>query len=158
MDKRKLAKEYLRKAIEYHLSGKINEAKNNYRISIQHYPTSETFLYLGRVYSSEGSLDKAIHECINAIKLDKELGKAYNDVGSYYVKMGNLNEAILWFEKAIGSTNFKKRHYAYFNLGLVYTKKGMWHSAMTMFRKALDENEKFEPAKMELYRILALMN
>ncbi len=156
--KKNIAQKYLQHAFELYSNGKIEEAKINYKMSLQIYPTAEAHVYLGRIYSQEQDFDNAIRECYNAVLIDNDLGQAYNDIGSYLVKMNRLNESIVWFERAIESNNYSKKHLAYYNLGLVYTKKGLWFTAVKLFRQSIETKSDFKPAKNELYRILTFLN
>jgi Tfp pilus assembly protein PilF len=45
-------------------------------------------------YSFQGRLDEAVDECKEAIAVDRTFGNPYNDIGSYLVKKGKLDEAI----------------------------------------------------------------
>ena len=48
-----------------------------------------------------------------------------NDIGSYLVKKGKLDEAIEWLEKAKTAPRYEPRHFPYMNLGRIYAQKGM---------------------------------
>lgn len=158
MENKTLAQKYFREAFEYHINGNKVLAEQNYKLSIQLNPTSEAYTFLGRLYSSEGFLEKAIEVCLSAIEIDNNYGKAYNDIGSYLVKLGKIDDAIYWFDKAIKTANYEKRYFSYYNLGKVYRKKGLWFTALEMFCNAMEINPNFKPAKNEYYQIVAMMN
>lgn len=157
-DKIALAGEYFNKAYSLHLKGKIDEAIKNYLLSIENYPTAKAHTFLGWAYSLRGRFEDAIKECETAIELDPDFGNPYNDIGSYLISLGRLDEAIGWLEKAIEAEDYEMKHYPYFNLGRIYEKKGYWDTAMKYYEDALSINPDFELAKNAILRLTALMN
>jgi Tfp pilus assembly protein PilF len=153
-----LASEYFKKAYDLHLKGKIDDAINNYKLSIEYYPTSKAHTYLGWAYSLHSQYEKAIEECEFAIELDPDYGNPYNDIGSYLIKLNRFDEAISWLEKAIEAADYEPRHYPYFNLGRIYEKKGDWFTAMKYYEDDLNINPDYELAKSALLRLTAMMN
>ena len=132
------SKEYLLKAYQLQMDGKFEEAILNYKKSLNIHPTPEAHTYLGWTYSFIGDFEKAIDECKTAISLDPEFGNPYNDIGSYYVSQGKLDESIIWFERAKRATRYESRHFPYLNLGRVYAAKGMKLRAIREFEGALE--------------------
>jgi tetratricopeptide (TPR) repeat protein len=157
-DKISLASEYFNKAYDLHLRGKIDDAINNYKLSIQNYPTAKAHTYLGWAYSLHANYEDAIEECKTAIELDPDFGNPYNDIGSYLISLGKLDEAILWLEKAIDAQDYDPRHFPYFNLGRIYERKGDWFTAMKYYEDALDVNPDYEIAKSAVLRLTAMLN
>jgi Tfp pilus assembly protein PilF len=74
-------------------------------------------------------LDDAIEECRRAILVDPDFGNPYNDIGSYLMKQGKLEEAIVWLEKAKLASRYEPRHYPYLNLGRIYLATGRFEEA-----------------------------
>ena len=157
-DKISLATEYFNKAYDLHLRGKIDDAINNYKLSIQNYPTAKAHTYLGWAYSLHAHYEEAIEECKSAIELDPDFGNPYNDIGSYLISLGRLDEAIIWLEKAIDAEDYDPRHFPYFNLGRIYERKGDWFTAMNYYEDALELNPEYEIAKSAVLRLTAMMN
>jgi tetratricopeptide (TPR) repeat protein len=157
-DKISLSKEYFNRAYDLHLRGKINAAINNYKLSIENYPTAKAHTYLGWAFSLHAEYDKAIEECKAAIELDPDFGNPYNDIGSYLISLGKLDEAITWLEKAIDAEDYEPRHFPYFNLGRIYERKGDWFTAMSYYEDALELNPDYEIAKSAVLRLTAMMN
>jgi tetratricopeptide (TPR) repeat protein len=157
-DKISLASEYFNKAYDLHLRGKIDDAINNYKLSIQNHPTAKAHTYLGWAYSLHANYEDAIEECKTAIELDPDFGNPYNDIGSYLISLGKLDEAILWLEKAIDAQDYDPRHFPYFNLGRIYERKGDWFTAMKYYEDALDVNPDYEIAKSAVLRLTAMLN
>jgi tetratricopeptide (TPR) repeat protein len=157
-DKISLASEYFNKAYDLHLRGKIDDAINNYKLSIEVYPTAKAHTYLGWAYSLHANYKDAIEECKVAIELDPDFGNPYNDIGSYLISLGKLDEAIIWLEKAIDAEDYEPRHFPYFNLGRIYERKGDWFTAMKYYEDALDVNPDYEIAKSAVLRLTAMLN
>ncbi|UCH66610.1 MAG: tetratricopeptide repeat protein [Ignavibacterium sp.] len=157
-DKISIASEYFNKAYDLHLRGKIDDAINNYKLSIESYPTAKAHTYLGWAYSLHANYEEAIEECKTAIELDPDFGNPYNDIGSYLISLGKLDEAIIWLEKAIDAEDYEPRHFPYFNLGRIYERKGDWFTAMKYYEDALDVNPDYEIAKSAVLRLTAMLN
>ena len=153
-----LASEYFKKAYDLHLKGNVDDAINNYKLSIGYYPTAKAHTYLGWAYSLHSKFEEAIDECKIAIKLDPDFGNPYNDIGSYLIHLNKFDEAISWLEKAIEAVDYDPRHYPYFNLGRIYEKRGDWFTAKKYYEDALKINPDYELAQSALLRLTAMMN
>ena len=153
-----LASEYFKKAYDLHLNGKIDDAINNYKLSIEQYPTAKAHTFLGWAYSLHSKYKEAIEECKLAVELDPDFGNPYNDIGSYLINLNRFDEAISWLEKAIEAVDYEPRHYPHFNLGRIYEKRGDWFTAMKYYEDALTINPDYEIAKSALLRLTAMMN
>ncbi len=152
------AHEYLEKGYKLQMEGKLDEAIENYKISLDFYPTPEAYTYLGWTYSFMGKLDEAIEECKKAIELDPEYGNPYNDIGSYLIQQGNYDEAITWLDLAINSKRYDSFHYAHLNLGRAFELKGLWFEALAEYKTALTIEPNYELAKKLYYTLLAKTN
>ena len=150
--------EYIRKAYEYQMNGQLDEAVKNYKMSIELHETAEAHTYLGWTYSFMGKLDDAIDECKKAIDIDPDFGNPYNDIGSYMIQKGELDEAIIWLELAIKSRRYANYHYAHLNLGRVYELKGLWYEALGEYEKAMAIEPDYETAQMMFYRLQGMLN
>ena len=131
------AVDLLREAYRRQMSGDLDGAVDYYQQSIALHPTAEAHTFLGWTYSFQGNLDAAISECKEAIAVDPEFGNPYNDIGSYLIKLGRLDEAIPWLESALKAPRYEPRHYPHCNLGQVYWAKGMLGKALEEFEQAL---------------------
>ena len=119
------------------MGGNLDDAIRLYHESIESYPTAEAHTFLGWTYSFQGRYQDAIEECKHAIKIDSEFGNPYNDIGSYLIHLGQLDDAVPWLERAIAAKRYEPRHYPHCNLGRVYRAKGMFNRAIEEFEKAL---------------------
>ena len=153
-----LATDFFKKAYNLHLSGRIDDAIKYYKLSIEYYPTAKAHTYLGWAFSLHAKYNKAIEECKAAIELDPDFGNPYNDIGSYLISLGKLDEAITWLEKAIDAEDYEPRHFPYFNLGRIYERKGDWFTAMSYYEDAIELNPDYEIAKSAVLRLTAMMN
>jgi tetratricopeptide (TPR) repeat protein len=132
--------ELIQRAMNFQMSGDLDESIRLYRESIAVCPTADAHTYLGWAYSFQGRIDDAIAECEIAIKLDPEFGNPYNDIGVYLMQQQRLDEAIPWLEKAKLAKRYEPRHFPYLNLGRVYVTKGMINKALEEFRGVLQIN------------------
>lgn len=126
------------KAQKHHARGNFERAIKLYSESIGICPTAEAYTFRGWAYSFQGRLDEAIEECKKAIEVDPTFGNPYNDIGSYLVTKGKLDEAIEWLEKAKTAARYEPRHFPYMNLGRIYARKWMVLRAIREFEAALE--------------------
>lgn len=87
------AVDLVHQAVALQFQGRLLQGIETYQQSIATYPTAEAYTYLGWTYSWMGENDLAISEAEKAINLDPDYGNPYNDIGSYLLKMGRLDEA-----------------------------------------------------------------
>ena len=126
----------LEKAYEKQRAGDLDEAIALYKTSIETYPTAEAHTYLGWSYSFQGRYDEAIEQCKIAITVDPQFGNPYNDIGSYLIQKGKLDEAIPWLELAKKAPRYEPRHFPYLNLFRVYMKMGQLDAAQRELEQA----------------------
>lgn len=123
----------------YHrqVQGDVKGAVSLYIRSIALWPTAEAHTYLGWAYSYDSRFTDAIMECRKAVALDPDFGNPYNDIGSYLIQIGCLDESIEWLERAKKATRYSTPHYPWMNLGRVYAAKGWLIRALHEFEGAL---------------------
>lgn len=121
----------------FHTKGMTAKAIPIYAKSIRIFPTAEAHAFLGWAYSAHHRYDLAIRECLKAIELDPQYGNSYNDIGSYLVSQGKLEESVYWFERAKNATRYESRHYPHMNLGRVFAAQGQNLRAIREFESAL---------------------
>src|SRR5213594_2817014 len=152
------AVDLLRQAYRRQMSGDLDGAVDYYHRSIALHPTAEAHTFLGWTYSFQGNLDAAITECTEAIAVDPDFGNPYNDIGSYLIKLGRLDDAIPWLEKAIEAPRYEPRHFPHCNLGQVYWAKGLLASAKAAFARALEIEPDYPFARAALAAIDKQLN
>ncbi len=135
------------KGYEKQRSGDLGEAIRLYKASIEIHPTAEAHTYLGWTYSFQGRYDEAIEQCKLAIRVDPRFGNPYNDIGSYLIQKGQLDQAIPWLEMAKKAPRYEPRHFPYLNLFRVYMKLGKLDAAQRELEQArfIQETLEVEP-------------
>ena len=127
----------LKQAYERQMAGKLEDAIRLYRASIAEHPTAEAHTFLGWTYSFQGRYQEAIDQCKVAIGIDPNFGNPYNDIGSYLIHLGRVDQAIPWLEQAKKATRYEPRHFPYLNLYRVYLKLGELDRAQRELQQAL---------------------
>ncbi|MDE2060005.1 MAG: tetratricopeptide repeat protein [candidate division NC10 bacterium] len=153
-----LAEFYFKEGYRLQTSGDLNGAIAAYKRSIELYPTAEAHTFLGWAYSFQGQIDEAIKECEAAIWIDPEFGNPYNDIGVYLIEKGEYDEAIPWLEKAMVAKRYEPRHYPHMNMGRVLVRKGRYEEAVKELKKALEIEPNYTAARVELHKVLGLLN
>ena len=152
------AQRHFQRAYEAQMSGRLEEAVEHYRRSIEIQPTAEAHTFLGWALSYLGRHEEAIAECKIAISVDPDFGNPYNDIGSYLIKLGRLDEAIPWLERATQAPRYEPRHYPHCNLGQVYWAQGLLAKARREFERALEIEPQYEAARAALEAIDRQLN
>lgn len=151
------AEKYYKKAIRLQMEGKVDEAIEYYKISIDILPSAQAHCYLGWAYSYKGLLNEAIAECQIAIRLDPEFGNPYNDIGAYLIGLNREEEAIAYLKTAMTKKGYATPYYSYYNLGRILERRGEWFEALEEYRASLKIEPKYQMAKDAYYRLMALM-
>jgi tetratricopeptide (TPR) repeat protein len=80
---------------------------------------ANTFFEEGNKYSGEEKYSKAIKSFEKAIKEDSTFVEAFDNMALCYRRLGDLENAIIWYKKSIEL--YPQGNMAHMNLGLVYT-------------------------------------
>ena len=112
-------------------------AKQVLEKALNYQETAEAFNLLSWCYSLEGELETAKTLCLKAIKNDPAHGAAYNDLGSYLLSEGQINESLKWFEMAKNARQYQNREFAFINAGRAYVEKRDFKRALKEFSLAL---------------------
>lgn len=155
---KKRAQEYFDKAYEHQMKGELEAAVDQYRKSIDIFPTAEAYTFLGWTYSFMGDYEEAIEQCHKAIDVDPDFGNPYNDIGAYLIEMDRLDEAVPWLEKAARAVRYESYCYPHQNLGRIWEKKGLWDRAIEEYQKALQLNPDYALAAKALGRLKGMLN
>jgi len=156
--RRERAVQLFKEAYQHQMNKELDEAVELYLRSIATYPTAEAYTFLGWTYSWMGRIDEAIAECHKAIEVDPTFGNPYNDIGSYLMMKGKVDDAIPWLERALQATRYESYCYPHMNLGRAYESKREWLRAKDEYRKALAENKDYTPAAEGIARIRGYLN
>ena len=148
------ARKYLEVGLQLVFKGEFEEARTKFKESAKSYRTADALTYWGWMEYQLGNVDDAIKLCKQAIKLDPDFGNPYNDIGSYFVTLGKVEEAIPWFEQAVDCKRYEARHYPHINLGRIFLQKEMPLRALSEFKKALGFSPD-DPALIDAVRTLS---
>jgi Tfp pilus assembly protein PilF len=157
-DRKKQALALWERGFRAQAEGRLDDAMNLYRASLEACETAEAHTFIGWVYSWVGRIDDAIEACHKAIAADPSFGNPYNDIGVYLMMQGKPDDAIPWLERAKGAPRYEPRHFPYLNLGRLYLRKGRLSEALREFEGALRVQPDDEEAKRHVREIRARMN
>ena len=146
----KRAQKLIEDGLKHFSKGELNEAIACFEKSIDSSISPEGYTYLGWMFSFAGKLDDSIELCKRAIELDPDFGNPYNDIGTYYMKKGELEKAVPWLEKAKTAKRYEPRQFPYLNLGRIYLSQGMFLKALGEFERALE----YDPENTELRAVI----
>jgi len=87
----------------YYDEGNLNEAIQNYQKTIELDPqgADNAYLGIGNAMFDQGKLSESKKYYEQAIGINQFNANAYNDLGVYYEKIGDINSAIKEYEKAL---------------------------------------------------------
>jgi Tfp pilus assembly protein PilF len=113
------------------------KALENFSKSLNYKETAEILTLIGWAHSLLGKNDKAKSYCLKAIQKDPDYGPPYNDVGTYLMAEGQVDESLKWFELAKSAPNYQNREYPYINAGRAHMSKRNITKALEEFSQAL---------------------
>lgn len=157
-NRKEKATELFREAYQAQMKGDLSNAARLFQESIHTHPTAEAYTFLGWTYSFLHRYEDAIEECKHAIALDPDFGNPYNDIGSYLMKLGKLDDALPWLQQATVAKRYEARHFPHMNLGRLYLAKGDQLQAMREFGKAVALEPRYLPARFALTALASQLN
>ncbi len=130
------AKAFFELGVQYKDGGKLEDAENAFRQSIE---LSEDSVYqrlnLAIVQQKQNKIEEAIKNYSNVIQKDEKSADAHFGLGFCYFKKNELQKAAEYFEKTIGYN--QKFLDAHINLGAVYEKLNKFQEAANALKNAL---------------------
>lgn len=154
-EKRQEAMELVGKAYQQQMRGEVDKALALYDESLELFPTPEGFTFRGWARSARLDFEGAIADCQRALDLDPEFGNAYNDIGAYYLELGQLDDAVPWLRMALKAQRYENYCYPHYNLGRIFEQQGRLALALEHYLKALDENPEYAAAAKAVERVRA---
>jgi tetratricopeptide (TPR) repeat protein len=115
----------------------FERALAHFNKALNYVETAEVLTLIGWAYSLMEDLDQAKSYCLRAIQTDADYGPPYNDLGSYLLNEGQIEESLKWFDMAKKSINYQNREYPYINAGRAWMLKKNLTRALDEFSKAL---------------------
>ena len=128
--------EVLRKALEYHQSGRFEEAETAYRQILARDPNNADALHLAGMLAYQGGRHVMAADYIGrAIRINSSIPAFHNNLGSVLQPLGRLEEALASFEQALRlAPNFAEAHV---NVGNLLQQQGRFEEAIARYRQAL---------------------
>ncbi len=141
------------KAIEFHIQGKIIEARNNYKYLIGiGLPDPIVFANYGIIQKDLGNLQEAELYLRKAIELNPNFANAHFNLGNIFIDLDKLQEAELSIRKAIElDPDFENAHS---NLAGILKDLGKLKEAELSIRRVIELNPNFANAHSNLGVIL----
>ncbi len=137
--------------------GQVDDAIKKFKSSVQAKASAEAYTVWAWTVSILGDLDQAIELCKRAIEIDPSYGNPYNDMGTYFMKKGELDAAVPWLEKAKHAVRYHSKHFPYLNLGRIYLSRCDFPRALTEFDVALTMDPANDELRMVVSRLRARM-
>jgi tetratricopeptide (TPR) repeat protein len=147
---RKRAKQLFDRGMDAVSKGNFHVARESFRSSAELFATAEAVTFWGWMEFQLGDAESAIRLCQRAIAIDPDFGNPYNDIGSYLISQGKIDEATEWLEKAKQAKRYDARHYPHMNLARIYTVKGMPVTALG----ELEEARQLAPLDTEVLKMI----
>jgi superkiller protein 3 len=160
----KYAKAYYNLGVTLSDLGKKEDAIAAYRKAIELDPNlAQTYYNLGVALYELGKKEDAISAFRKAIELDSKLAMAYYNLGFVLSDLGKKEDAIFAFRKVLNlpdNTSIPKVHthaFAHNGLGFFYQQQGKLKEALVEYEAALKIDPKYEYAKNNRDKVLALL-
>ncbi len=115
----------------------LDKAMDCFTKALNYKETAEVLTLLAWVHSMDQNYEKAKSLCLKAIQKDPDYGPPYNDLGTYLLSQGEVDESIKWFNLAKKAVNYQNREYPYINSGRAWMAKKNFEKALDEFSKAL---------------------
>jgi Tfp pilus assembly protein PilF len=115
----------------------LDKAMDCFTKAMNYKETAEVLTLLAWVHSMGQNYEKAKSLCLKAIQKDPDYGPPYNDLGTYLLSQGEVEESLKWFNLAKKAVNYQNREYPYINSGRAWMAKKNFEKALDEFSKAL---------------------
>ena len=115
--------------------GRLDDAHQHYQKALLYKPEYVQSLNAqGMVFLQKGQMQAALQRFEAALE-EFHYPPAYNNLGTTYLKMGDLDRAVAAFQEAVRLGGTEAKHH--FNLGLAYQRQGKDRQALEAFGQAI---------------------
>jgi tetratricopeptide (TPR) repeat protein len=149
MEEKSMKKKILIKRCERSLeNGDLEKAIKLAKQSVEAYPDSfDAWYCLGKVYHNTGDNEKAIETLKKAEELASNENKKlsiYQYIGSLLINIGKLDDALIYFNKALtlAILSNKGTTYALSKIAYIYFRKGDLEKSAEYYNKAMESGMK----------------
>ncbi len=105
-------------------AGAMDRAGIDFERSLRYQETADAHVSMGRLHQSRGKFQEAFQEYTRALDMDEELGSAHEYLGYYFLEVGDPDQAVTAFGRAIAKGLASKHIYL-----------GLWEAYMGLERK-----------------------
>lgn len=93
---------------------------------------------IGAIFRDQGEYNKAIEQLEKALKINQDYAPLYYNLGEVQYRLGNYENAIIYFKKALELKLIPHLHMDIFNsLGITYSEMGDDEKAVSAFKEAI---------------------
>jgi tetratricopeptide (TPR) repeat protein len=152
LSKKKTALDHFDRATLYFYRGNYELALNEIDRALEIDNTAEYFNLRGLILAELGKYEDSKAAYLRAIELEPEFSELHNNLGLLYLKMKNINEAVLSFEESVKRN--VNNAMAYVNLGNALLELEKFEEALKAYNKALQIDPSNQEAKeaVKLYK------
>lgn len=118
--------------------------------------TAVDYFEAGKQFQKEGKFSEAMIYYRQAIELNPNFYKSYNQLGQVLFKQGLLQDAVNAYIKAVQIK--PDAHNTYFNLGEVFCKQGRFDESIDYYLKSIEIKSDFNPSYMRLQFVINHIN
>ena len=122
------------------------------------FESAEILTLIGWVYSLQHQMDKAKTYCLQAIRKNPDYGPPYNDLGTYLLNQGEVEESLRWFDLAKKCPEYQNREFPFINSGRAHMAKKDYELALQEFTQAMriaPYNEKLQETVEKLKKAIS---
>ena len=105
-------------------AGAMDKAGIDFERSLRYQETADAHVSMGRLHQSKGQFQEAFQEYTRALDLDEDLAAAHEYLGYYFLEVGDPDQAVTAFGRAIAKGLASKHIYL-----------GLWEAYMGLERK-----------------------
>ncbi len=152
LNKKKTALDHFDRATLYFYRGNYELALTEIDRALEIDETAEYFNLKGLILAELGKYEDSKAAYLRAIELEPEFSELHNNLGLLYLRMKNVNEAVLSFEESVKKN--VNNAMAYVNLGNALIELEKFEEALKAYNKALQIDPSNQEAKeaVKLYK------